>query len=387
MDTENIQKKSHRVALITSEHTFSQYPVFLKHLLIGLADESIPVALVCPQSCNVDSLIIGAVEVIRYPVLELPFVGYFNNKMLIDRLMKFKPTMLHCMCESQAKETKNLAWRLNLPYILTINSLHKRISLSNNFGTRLPISEVHCKKIMVPTTSIADNIIKMYPHLSDIVQHVNHGFFTAAKTSCFSHQSDFITLIMAYPTRYSEEIENIFTAIRHLKIDGYDFLIFLISSDSQFPRMSFFNKRSNFAASASRTENKLWKMLNALDLAQVVTMIPVQIPASFVLSSGDIFIYPRPNYIFNSILLEAMSVGTAVIAKPGGVDDMLIPDETAVILENEDEHGIMLTLQKLLDRPEFARQLAKNAQQYVKKNYSVSNMIAQMLQIYNETGI
>ena len=82
-----------------------------------------------------------------------------------------------------------------------------------------------------------------------------------------------------------------------------------------------------------------------------------------------------------------MSVGTAVIAKKGGVDDLLIADETAVILESEDELGIMRTLQKLLDRPEFARQLAKNAQQYAKKNHSVSNMITQITQIYNEAVI
>ena len=386
MDSENIQKKTHRVALITSEHTFSQYPVFLRHLLIGLADESVPVGLVCPQSCNVDSLIIGAVEVIRYPVLELPFAGYFNNKFLIEKLMKFKPTILHCLCESRSEMIKNLAWRLNLPYTLMVNSLHKRVSLTGNFGTKLPISEAHCKNIIVPAASIADNIMKLYPHLADLVQQVHYGTFTPTKTSCFSHSSDFTTVIMAYPARYCDEIENIFNSIRHLKIEGYEFMIFLISSDSLYPKESFFTKKSNFTSMASRTEKKLWKLLIALDLAQYATMVPRQIPVSYVLSSGDIFIYPRPNYIFNSILLEAMSAGTAVVAAKGGVDDLIIPDENAVILENIDEPGIMRTLQRLLDRPEFARQLAKNAQHYVKKNYSVSNTIARIIQIYNEAA-
>jgi glycosyltransferase involved in cell wall biosynthesis len=386
LESEDNQKTVHRVALITSEHTYSQYPVFLRHLLVGLADESVPVALVCPQSCNVDSLLIGAVEIIRYPVLELPFAGHFNNKFLIEKLMKFKPSILHCLCESRFEVTKLLAWRLNLPYVLTVNALHKRFSLSGNFGTKLPISEVHCKKIMVPSASIADNIMKLYPHLADIVQHVNRGTFTSTKTSCFLQPSDFTTIVIAYPARYSDVIENIFNSIRHLRIDGYEFMIFLVSSDSLFPKDSFFTKRSNFVPMASKTEKKLWKLLNALDLAQQATMVPMQIPASYVLSSGDIFIYPGPNYVFNSLLLEAMSTGTAVIASKGGVDDMIIADETAVILETIDEPGIMRTMQRLLDRPEFARQLARNAQHYVRKNHSVSNMIAQILQIYNEAA-
>ena len=386
MDSKNIQKKSLRVALITSEHTFTQYPLFLRHLLIGLADESVPVALVCPQKCNVDSLVIGAVEIIRYPVLELPFAGYFNNKLLIEQLMKFKPTILHCLCESQAAETKFLAMRLNLPYVLMVNSLHKQFSITNNMGGNLPVSEVHCKKIIVPSATIADNIMKIYPHLTELVQQVSFGVFTMSKTSCFSNSSNFATIIIAYPTLYCDEIENILNSIRHLKIDGYEFMIFLISSDSLYPKISFFTKRSNFTSAASKTENKIWKLLSALDLVQYSTMVPRQIPASYVLTSGDIFIYPPKNYIFNSLIMEAMSVGNAVIAKSGGVDDLLIPDETAVILESQDELGIMRTLQKLLDRPEFARQIAKSAQQYIKKNHSVSYMINQILQIYTEAG-
>ena len=40
-----------------------------------------------------------------------------------------------------------------------------------------------------------------------------------------------------------------------------------------------------------------------------------------------------------------------------------------------------------MEGPEFARQLAKNAQHYVRKNYSVSSMVAQILQIYNEAAV
>ena len=57
---------------------------------------------------------------------------------------------------------------------------------------------------------------------------------------------------MTYPARYSEKLENIFSSIRRLKIDGYEFMIFLISSDSIYPKLSFFTKKSAFPSEVSK---------------------------------------------------------------------------------------------------------------------------------------
>jgi glycosyltransferase involved in cell wall biosynthesis len=125
-------------------------------------------------------------------------------------------------------------------------------------------------------------------------------------------------------------------------------------------------------------------MLGALDLLQVVTIVPRKMPWRSILASGDIFVRPGPDNAFDPLLLGAMSVGTAVAGCRGGVDDLLIEDQTAVIFDSKDELSIMRTLQKLLDRHEFARKIAKNAQEYIKKNHSVSNMISSIFRIYND---
>jgi len=64
---ENVKKKPLRIALIASEHTLCEYSIFLEHLMVGLADESIQVALVCPPSYDVDTVFTGAAEVISHP--------------------------------------------------------------------------------------------------------------------------------------------------------------------------------------------------------------------------------------------------------------------------------------------------------------------------------
>ena len=117
--------RSVRPVLIASEHTVSEYLLFLEHLLVGLADESIPAALICPPGCDVESVICGAVEVIKHPVIDLPLMERLNRNRLVEQLVKFRPTVLHCLCEGKASLTRQLARQLSLPYVLMINSLQK----------------------------------------------------------------------------------------------------------------------------------------------------------------------------------------------------------------------------------------------------------------------
>lgn len=356
MASENVKKKLPRVALIASEHTVCEYLMFLQHLLVGLADESIPIALVCPAQYNVPSLFTGTAEVISYPVFDFPLMGHFNVQLLAERLGKFKPTVLHCLCESQASLTGQLARRLDLPYVLMVNSLHKRRSL---FAVSLP----HCARITVPAKSIADNMAGLHPRLVDLIEQVNIGTFVAESGGCFSKPSRLATMVMAHPLDNADAFENLFSVVRHLLIDGYEFMM--------------------VAVGGGRAERQLWRLLTALGLLHVVTLVPRLVPWRPLLASGDIFIQPRPSPAFDPLLLEAMSVGAAVAGCKGGVDDLIIEEQTAVVFDPDDELSIMRTLRRLLDRREFARQLARSAQHYLRQNHTVSEMISAILRIYD----
>ena len=91
-----------------------------------------------------------------------------------------------------------------------------------------------------------------------------------------------------------------------------------------------------------------------------------------------------PMNFFNPLLLEAMSVGTAVAACKGGVDDLIIDGVTATVFERNDELGIYGCLRQLFDKREWAQQIARSAQQYLRENYSVSKMISSVMRIYSE---
>lgn len=93
--TKTVKKKLLRPALVVSAETISEYSIFLEHLLVGLADESIPVALVCPANCNLASVVPPSVQVIRHPAFNLPLLWRQNRKKLVEQVSDFRPTVLH----------------------------------------------------------------------------------------------------------------------------------------------------------------------------------------------------------------------------------------------------------------------------------------------------
>ena len=357
LGTKTVRKKSLRPALIVSAETISEYSIFLEHLLVGLADESIPTTLVCPANCALGSVVPPSVQVIRHPAFDLPLFQRQNRRKLVEQLSDFKPTVLHCLCQSEAPLARHLAWQLDLPYLLMVNSLQKR------FG-RFFISPNRCAKIIVPAESIAANVAKIYPAFTDRIERINIGTFASETSSCFRQPNWLASMVTTHPLNDESDFENLFGAVRHLAIDGYEFMLVITGG--------------------GRAEKHVWKLLTALGLSQIVTIVPRMEMLRSVLAAGDIFIQPQPNNAFNPLLLEAMSVGAAVASCKGGVDDLIIEDKTAVVFDPTDELSIYGTLQRLFDRRELAQQIATAAQQYLRENYTVSNMISSTLRAYHD---
>jgi glycosyltransferase involved in cell wall biosynthesis len=350
--------KSTRPAIIVSAHMLAEYSIFLEHLLVGLADESVPTALVCPTRTSVDSVVSGTADIIRDSTIDLPLARHLNGSILIEQLDKFRPSILHCLCETKASLVRWIARQLDLPYTLMVSSLRKP-------WTRLSISLDRCVRVIVPAATIAANFKHLHPHFADRIIQINVGTFTGDDIVCFSEPSHLTSIVIAHPLKSVTDFQNVFSAARRLIIDGYEFLLAVMGE--------------------GLAEGKLWKLLSELNLSQSVTIIPRLQPWRSVVASGDIFIQPQPVYRFNPMLLEAMSVGAAIAACKGGVDDLIIPERTAVVFNPEDEVSVRAALQNLLDRRESARQLARQAQQYVRENHSVSEMVSATLQVFRET--
>ncbi len=350
-------RTSIRPALIVSESTLAEQSTFLRHLLVGLVDESIWTILICPPGYDLESVVPMPVTVFSHPLVDLPLMKYVGIDRLSAQLAKYRPTILHSLSEGEASLVNRLAHRLDLPYVQTVNSLAKRFS-----GVRL--SPQRCRAIIAPTQTIAASMTKAYPRLAGRVRQINVGTFIEEDSVCFSDPSRMPSIVLAQPLRRASDFESFFRVVKGLLADGYEFMVILMGSGP--------------------AEHGLRRLLDRLGIVQAVTLVPVLDPWRSVLAAGDIFVQPQPLRAFNMFLLEAMSLGTAVAACRGGVDDLIVPDQTAVVFERNDEQSIRQALTQLLDHHDFARQLAMTAQEHVRTYYSVSQMVSATLRTYIE---
>jgi len=350
-------RTSLRPVLIASQSTLTERSTFLRHLLVGLADESIATTLICPPACDVEALVPMPVTVFTHPLVGLPLMKYVGTDWLAGQLAKLRPTVLHSLSESRAPLTRRLAQRLELPYIQMINSLPKRRS-------RISLSAQQCRALVAPTQTIATRAAKVYPRFADRVRQINMGSFIEEDTVCFSDPSQLPSIVLAQRLRRVSDFECFFSVVKSLLADGHEFMVVLMGSGP--------------------AEHGLRRLLERLDISRAVIIVPILDPWRSVVATGDIFVQPRPLRAFSMFLLEAMSLGTAVAACKGGVDDLILPDQTALIFEPDDELGIHKALTQLLTQHDIACQLARSAQEYVRTHYSVSQMVSATLKTYAE---
>jgi glycosyltransferase involved in cell wall biosynthesis len=349
-----------RIALVASRRTVSEYPLYLKFLLVGLADESVPVILICPPACDVDPIVPPAVEVVRHPALDVPLLERYNRRFLLNRLDKFQPDVLHCLCETSAALTRWLARHLDVPYLLNINSIATHWHL-------LTPSTIRCTNIIVPARTIADHFAAAHPKFADRLRQINIGTFVEATTACFAHPDRLPGIVVAPPLDNPAGLDNLFLAFHRLAVGGYQFVVALVAT--------------------GRAESHIWKQLRSLGLLRVVAVVPHLLGLYSAGSAADIFIVPRPSRSFNMLLLAAMGAGSLVAASKGGVDDLIIDEKTAMVFNPDDQLSVYNCLKRIFDARETAQRIAADAQQFLRQNHHVSDMVGSTIQLYRQARL
>jgi glycosyltransferase involved in cell wall biosynthesis len=347
------------VALIASKRTILEYPLYLKFLLVGLADESVPVVLVCPPGSDVESIVPPTVEVIRHPALDMPLMEHYNCHQLLNRLVEFAPDVLHCLCEMSSALTRWLSGNLKIRYLININSIATSWRL-------ISISSSRCANIIVPAKTIAEHFTAEHLKFADRVRQINIGAFVESETACFAHPQQLPGIVIAPPLENGAGLDNLFQALYRLTIDGHQFMAAIVGG--------------------GRWERQVFRQLRSLGLLRVVTIVPRTLGLFSAVSAADVFIVPRPSNSYNMLLLAAMGAGSVVASCTGGVDDLIIEDKTALVFNPDDQLSIYNTLKRIFDSRETARKIAADAQDYLRQNHHVSVMVGSTLQLYRQTS-
>ena len=85
------------------------------------------------------------------------------------------------------------------------------------------------------------------------------------------------------------------------------------------------------------------------------------------------------------VVLEAMAAGVPVVAaKVGGVPDLIEDGKTGLLCDPLDAASMSGAVEKLLDKPEWARQLAAEANRLARERFHPLVIARRHLEIYRE---
>lgn len=344
-----------RPVFLVDKDVYLNYASYIRRILVGLTGTAHASAMVCPGDVDAESILCPSVERYEHPALRLPIFIAQNRRILLERLNRFKPTVLHTFYPGQIRLAAWLSEQLDIPYVITF---HQPVSKWMRYE-----SPIRCASRLISSSDvIAEQLLQKWPVFSEKIDRINVGGFVEDTSSCFSREGDIASLITVQPLNHFKTFELLLNAVRHLVLDGFELMLAIIGSGS--------------------AESLIRRHIRKLGLAPVVTLVPPMRRVQSLLAGADIYLHLQDTGRFDAVLMEAMGVGLAVAGCPQTASGLLIDGQTAALWDPKDELNIYACLKQLLGQRETARQLALNGQQLLRRNNSVSRMVDKLMESY-----
>ena len=98
----------------------------------------------------------------------------------------------------------------------------------------------------------------------------------------------------------------------------------------------------------------------------------------------DVFVLPSLNEGMGRVLVEAMASGRPVVAsRTGGIPDLVIHDQTGLLVSPADELGLADAIYNILKDPEKAKVMGQKGKARSKR-FSVESMVAKLETLYTD---
>lgn len=132
---------------------------------------------------------------------------------------------------------------------------------------------------------------------------------------------------------------------------------------------------------------RLQKIVAALNIGDVFTLIGFRNDARRFMSTFDVFVLPStsPDPL-PTVVLEAMSANVPVIATAhGGALEMVVDNKTGLLVPPGDSKALAEAIQLLLDNPLNARRMGEAGHLRFKEHFSLDRFLRNIHDFYDNT--
>lgn len=129
----------------------------------------------------------------------------------------------------------------------------------------------------------------------------------------------------------------------------------------------------------------LEEQVHALGLDERVFFLGHVADASQYLHAFDIFLFPSLSETLGFALLEAGLAELPVVASSvGGIPDIVIHEETGLLVPPRDSTALATALQRLIDDTALQEHLATHLREHVAQTFSREHMLASLMRVYTK---
>lgn len=341
-----------RPVVLADDWVIRFYGSFIRRLLVSLTGDAYAAALVGPEGQDTHNILHPSVDYILHPEIRFWPLAYKNRPILLDKIMPFKPTLLHSFWPGDRKLAQFLSEALELPVVTTVfEAVSPKVARRFSETTVFAASSEPIYQSLIAAGIQADRVVR-----------VPLGTFVDEATVCFDQPGQMPSIVICESLVNAHDYEPLFLACRHLLADGFDFSVAVMGEGV--------------------AERAVRRLIKQLGLTSAITVVPPLRPVRPVFEGMDVFLHLKDRKRCNLALLEAMSVGLVVAGCPDATMGLLRDNETAVIFDPSDEMSVYQGLRRVLSEPALGRKLAENARLYLQEHHSVSGMIEGCLEVY-----
>jgi glycosyltransferase involved in cell wall biosynthesis len=129
--------------------------------------------------------------------------------------------------------------------------------------------------------------------------------------------------------------------------------------------------------------SKLEGLIRQLGLESHVLLLGQRNDMPDVYASLDLFVLASIDEGMPMTILEALSVGKAVVATAvGAVKELVIPEQTGLLVQPRDVTALRDAILRCIRNPSFTRALERNGQKHVRDSFSAETMGRRYLGLY-----
>lgn len=132
------------------------------------------------------------------------------------------------------------------------------------------------------------------------------------------------------------------------------------------------------------SEHEIWRHARRLDLLGHISAIVDAALHRPLLTGCDVLIAPERIGHVRSVLLQAMAVGMPLVVGEDPFLDMLVPDQTAIVIREADPEEWATQLRRLLAEPQLAHNLGASAREWVASRHRVSDQVSKLMAAFEQ---